>query len=226
MIHPDPALTGSLSLLDQKRGGSQERNDESAPDQRLANEDVSGSAQRGEPSSDSDDEGMESDTDRAYQLPLDQIFEILKNSRRRQTIRYLIENGDETTLSDLAEEIAALENGTTVKAISSSQRKRVYVGLYQCHLPKMDDTDIVDYDQNRGTIKLGPNADQLIPYLDESEPKPWHMLYAAVALGGLALFVVSQVGGAAFGLNATVVLVLLLGGMGASIATHYLSTAE
>lgn len=148
-----------------------------------------------------------------YDLPLDQTFEILKNSRRRETLQYLKEHGGEATLSEVAEHIAAIENETTVQAISSTQRKRVYVGLYQCHLPKMDDTDVVDFDQNRGTIELGPNAGQLDPYLDEPDRGEWHKIYLGITAAGAALFAVGQAGAQSYGLTPSVVLGLMLVGI-------------
>lgn len=98
-------------------------------------------------------------------LPKDTIFDLLKVERRREVLKYLDTNGEETTLSDVAEHIAAKENGIEQGRLSSKQRKRVYVGLYQCHLPKMDDVDVIDFDQARGTIKLRSEAEQLFPYL-------------------------------------------------------------
>lgn len=177
------------------------------------------------PSSSISDDETDSE-ERGYNLPLDEVFEILKNSRRRETLRYLQENGGETTLSEVAEHIAALENDTTVRAISSTQRKRVYVGLYQCHLPKMDDTGVIDFEQNRGTIELGPNADQLYPYLDEPESREWHKLYMGVTLAGVGLFAATQLGGASIGLTPTVVLIWLLGGITVSVVAHYLATTD
>jgi hypothetical protein len=159
-------------------------------------------------------------SDAGYELPLDQTFEILKNSRRRETLRYLKANGGETTLSEVAEHIAALENDTTVRAITSAQRKRVYVGLYQCHLPKMDDTDVIDFDQNRGTIELGPNAAQLDPYLEDSEERSWHRVYLSVAAAGGVLFALAPVGGAQFGLTPPAVLLVLLVGISLAACWH------
>lgn len=173
------------------------------------------------PSPDDSDEDTDQEEKAGFELPLDLLFEILKNNRRRQTLQYLRNNGNEATLSDVAEHIAALENDTTVKAITSSQRKRVYVGLYQCHLPKMDDADIVDFDQNRGTISIGPNASQLDPYLDHDETIPWHRYYLAIALGGSVLFASSIVGGAVVGLTSTVVLTVLLASIIVCVGAHY-----
>lgn len=100
------------------------------------------------------------------QLSKDIVFEILKNQRRRDALHYLKVNGGEAKLGDMAEFIAAKENNIDINALSSSQRKRVYIGLYQCHLPKMDSAGIVDFDKNRGDITLLDSAQQLETYLD------------------------------------------------------------
>lgn len=123
-------------------------------------------------------------------LPLDGIFEILKNQRRRYTIKFLNRQEGTVTLSDLAEHVAAEECETTVEALSSAQRKRAYVGLYQCHLPKMDEMGIVDFNSDRGMISLGPNAEQLDPYFDRpDDPTPWSQYYLGLAAVNAAVFV-------------------------------------
>jgi len=98
-------------------------------------------------------------------LNKDVIFNLLQNQRRRCALRYLRENL-ETTLSDLAEHVAALENDKEVVDLNSSERKCVYVGFYQCHLPKMADVGLIDYQRDRGTIELRETAAQLFPYMD------------------------------------------------------------
>lgn len=99
-------------------------------------------------------------------LSKDEMFELLKNRRRRDALRYLAEGDGESTLSDLAERIAAKENDVEVHALSSAQRKRVYIGLYQCHLPKLADAGIVDFEKHRGDVERLDAAAQLDPYLD------------------------------------------------------------
>ncbi|WP_435362004.1 DUF7344 domain-containing protein [Haloarchaeobius sp. DFWS5] len=102
-------------------------------------------------------------------LPLDAVFDILRNERRRRVLRYLLDNDGRATISTLAEHIAAIENDTTTQALSAQERKRVYVGLYQCHLPRMDDTGVVHFEQGRGVIELADAADQLCTYLDRDD---------------------------------------------------------
>ncbi|MFC7139045.1 hypothetical protein ACFQMA_04230 [Halosimplex aquaticum] len=166
-------------------------------------------------------EEAETEEESSSQLPLDHVFEILKNERRRTVLHYLREHGGTVSLGELAEHVAAVENGTTVAQVTSNERKCVYVGLYQCHLPKMDDMDIVEFNQNRGRISLGPNAAQLFEYLEESDEvdRPWPLYYGSLTAVGAVLLVASQLGAAAVGLTATVVsTVVLLGLVGVASA--------
>jgi len=148
--------------------------------------------------------------DDADALSLDLVFEILKNSRRREVINYLREHDDREriALGELAEHVAAIENDTTTDALTSSQRKRVYVGLYQCHLPKMDDMGVVDFNQDRGHVALAANVDLLTEYLDrpaEDDTVDWYRYYGVISLIGVAITAVSF----GVGLSASVVLGLL-----------------
>lgn len=123
-------------------------------------------------------------------LSLDLVFEVLKNERRRRVLAYLSDNPGTVSLSDLAEHIAAIENDKPEAALSSQERKRVYVGLYQCHLPKMDDTGVIEFDGDRGTIALGENAEQLYPFLeaDDEQQRPWPTYYLGLTAFSFALF--------------------------------------
>jgi hypothetical protein len=96
-------------------------------------------------------------------------------------------------LNELADQVAAWENDKAVGLVSSNERKRVYVGLYQCHLTKMDDSEVIDFDQYRGTIEVRPAVERLYEYLDfgeksddASEPA-WDRYYTGIAAAGVAL---------------------------------------
>jgi hypothetical protein len=131
----------------------------------------------------------ETGSEDSVKLSKDTVFELLKNQRRRDALTFLREEGGETTLSDMAEHIAAKENGIEVQALTSSQRKRVYIGLYQCHLPKMASAGVVEFDKNRGTIELLPEADQLEQFLAPATPAeetPSKVPFLAAAAIGLA----------------------------------------
>jgi DNA-binding transcriptional ArsR family regulator len=107
----------------------------------------------------------ETTADAAPGLATDRRFKLLKNRRRRAVIRYLAEHRDPTTRSELAEVIAAGEEGIDVSELDSSQRKRVYVSLYQTHLPALERDDVIEYDGDRGTVAPGPNLPELARYI-------------------------------------------------------------
>ena len=141
-------------------------------------------------------------------VPLDVVFGILKNERRRLVLKFMAETDSGTSLSDLAEHIASIENDKPANELGSQERKRVYVGLYQCHLPRMADSGAIDFDKNRGTVEPGQNIDQFYEYLDQSEPnpRPWstyYLSFSAVSIATIAasLLFVSQLTTALFGLS-------------------------
>ena len=139
-----------------------------------------------------DEETSEVGESAAEEIRLDVIFDILKNQRRRHVLRYLREH-ETTTLSDLAEHVAALENEKDVRSLTSSERKRVYVGLYQCHLPRMSDAGVIDFDSDRGRIELRDTAEQLDEYLDSDDgsTRPWALYQLSIALGGGTVYAAS-----------------------------------
>jgi len=106
------------------------------------------------------------DTEDCRTVTKTEVFDVLKNERRRAVIRFLDDRGGSATLSEVAERIAADENDTTVERLTSSERKRVRIALYQCHLPRMDKMGVVDFDKDRGTIALRDSAADVLLYLD------------------------------------------------------------
>jgi hypothetical protein len=170
--------------------------------------------------------GRDEDENDQPSLALDQLFEILKNQRRRRVLHYLQDDDGTATLGTLAEHIAAEENDTTVRQITSSQRKRVYVGLYQCHLPKMDDMDIVDFEKNRGNVTLGPNAELLAPYLEsESSEVDWPLVYGGVSVAGLVAAVATVLFATPVALTVGVALVMTLG-LACCAGAHFVRSRE
>lgn len=99
-------------------------------------------------------------------LTQDELFHILQNRRRRGVLEYLRGVTGPVEMSDVAEQLAAWEHDTTVEQLDSTQRKRLYVPLYQTHLPKLDDAGVIDYDKDRGQVEARPLAGRLEPYLE------------------------------------------------------------
>ena len=107
-------------------------------------------------------------------------------------LRYLREADGQVRLRDLAEQIAAWEQETSIDDLSSDERQRVYISLYQSHLPKLDTHGIVDYDKDRGWVEPTPRTERLYPYLETpsrpSASNRWPRRYAGtVVCCGLGL---------------------------------------
>ena len=133
------------------------------------------------------------ETDEAEQpetLAKDDLFHLLQNERRRRAVRFLLDQEGGVDMGDVAEHIAALENDVAVAELSSAQRKRVYVGLYQCHLPKLDEEGVIDYDKNRGRVSRTERTEALAPYLlvgeDDGTTEPSSAVGYPIAATGLA----------------------------------------
>lgn len=115
------------------------------------------------------------------------VFDLLSNTRRRCVIHFLLEQ-PETTVRELSRHVAAWENDVELSAVSSRQRKRVYTGLHQTHLPRLNEYGILEYDQNRGDIRATERLEVFAPYFGptEDEQRQWHRYYLGVGAGIVA----------------------------------------
>lgn len=94
----------------------------------------------------------------------DEIYEVLSSKRRRDLLAHLT-GSDGMTKRDLVEIVTELEYGENY---SSAERKRILVSLHQCHLPKLDDLDVVEYSDDDRTVRPGPNAAVVQRYRHDS----------------------------------------------------------
>jgi len=83
-----------------------------------------------------------------------QIFDVLSNERRRRVISALVSD-ESTTVSALSTELAAEENDCSPLELTSQQRKRLYISLYQSHLGKLAEIDVINYNEARGRVRRG-----------------------------------------------------------------------
>lgn len=123
-------------------------------------------------------------------LTRDLIFDILSSPRRRYVLFYLRQQGRPVDLKELSSQVAAWENDIDPEDLTSQQRKRVYVSLYQTHIPKLADAGVVDYDQETGTVQLTERASSVDEYLraDAGRNVPWQLLYLGLAVASALAF--------------------------------------
>ncbi|WP_438267090.1 DUF7344 domain-containing protein [Haladaptatus salinisoli] len=120
-------------------------------------------------------------------LSRDQVFDLLRNVRRRYALHYLRRVNHTVNLSDLTDHVAAWEYETPPEELASKQRKRVYISLYQTHLPALADAGIVDYDRDTGKIQPTRRIRLFDSYLGAfTKPtRPWYRYYFGLALGSV-----------------------------------------
>lgn len=124
----------------------------------------------------------------ATEVSEDELFDVLANQRRRFAVHLLKrEEKERFEIGDMAEQIAAWENGIDTAEITGDERKRVYTALQQSHLPKMDDAGVVDFNKDRGVVEPTPAIQNVDLYMDVVEGKeiPWSTYY--LGLSGVAV---------------------------------------
>lgn len=158
----------------------------------------------------------------------EQIFETLSNERRRYVLAYLQQHDDESVeFGELVTQVAAMENGVAVDRVTADQRKSVYVGLRQTHLPKMDAYNLIEYDPDRGEIEpteATENAKLYLEFVPEHDI-PWAVHYFGLSFVLGAILVLTWLSVDPFSnLDGLVVALLSIVVVGISAGVHLLDT--
>jgi len=130
-------------------------------------------------------------------LSQDVVFELLSSPRRRYILYHLRQTDGPVELTTLAEQVAAWENETDVDNITEQERKRVYVSLYQTHIPRLDEAGVIEYDSDSGMVSLASQAREIDNYLDSTEETfswQWGYLLLALVSGAVLALTVTGAG--------------------------------
>jgi DNA-binding transcriptional ArsR family regulator len=137
------------------------------------------------------------DESTSAELTPDTVFSVLSNERRRQVLRHL-HDSEASNVRELSQQLAAWENDVSPEAVTYKQRKRVYTSLHQTHLPALAEAGVVDYDRDRGTVRLTARASVLDEYLaadvGESSSPPWPAVYLGIAAVGTVATLLAAIG--------------------------------
>ncbi|MFC7131994.1 MULTISPECIES: DUF7344 domain-containing protein [Salinibaculum] len=124
-------------------------------------------------------------------IPESDVYYLLSNPRRRETLTLLWRCPDEVSLRELSEQIASTESGET--PAPRALRESVYNALHQTHLPKLDEFGLVAYDPNRKLVRPRREGRHLSRYMDTVTPAgiTWGEYYRGLGIGGLFAVVAS-----------------------------------
>lgn len=159
------------------------------------------------------------------QITQDTVFDILSSARRRYVLYYLRQADEPVDINELARQVAAWENDVSVDELTDQQRKRVYISLYQSHIPKLDSLGIVDHDKDSGAVSLTDDARVVDQYLDGDEQEyPWQSLYLALSVVSAAILGLVWLDVGLFSaLSPAVVGIVITAAFAVTAGTHYLS---
>lgn len=131
----------------------------------------------------------------------DKIFDLLSNSRRRYVLSYLSDHPEGATLQELARQLAAWENDIPDEEVTQEQQKRIYVSLYQTHLPTLSEAGVIDRESNGDKIVLESRGQEITRYLEKKEDtqRPWHRYYLAVVAFSTLVFLLKAYNVGPFG---------------------------
>jgi hypothetical protein len=128
-----------------------------------------------------------------------EVYDILRNDRRRFVIDHLRENDGRVTVGSLADCLASEESGESPPP--KNVRQSVYVSLHQTHLPRLDEADVVAYDPVSKEVELLESAAAVTVYMEvvEEHGLSTNELYVALSALGLLSVLASLLAVPGFG---------------------------
>lgn len=122
-------------------------------------------------SSDSDTHARSRESESIGEIEMDEddllracseVGDVLRSPRRLRVLNVLAESdGQRIEKADLAHEVARREIGADDPIdVSAREYERVYIGCHQCHLPKLKDEAVIEWDHNH--IVPGPEFDRYL----------------------------------------------------------------
>ena len=122
-------------------------------------------------------------------LSKDTIFDILSNPRRRYLLYYLSQKSDPVNIQELTEQIAQWEATERDDDFTEQYHKRVYISIYQNHIPKLIEAGIVSFDRNSGLVSLEEEIPQIRNYFMRTDPIIWPLHYLLLSILGICGYI-------------------------------------
>lgn len=130
------------------------------------------------------------------ELSEDEIFEVLSNRRRRFVIHALKRAEEPIGVSELSTHVTAWELDVEPEAVEYEDRRNVYSTLQRTHLPKLEEKDVVDLDEEENVVEATHALRNLDIYIEALEGReiPWSLYYVGLAGVALALLLAVATG--------------------------------
>lgn len=104
-------------------------------------------------------------TSTANSLSLNTLFDLLSDHRRRAVLTQLTVHEHKQTVNDFAKEIAVQEQGEPITDVSGETLTQIHLSLHHTHIPKLAETPLVEYDEERKLVEPTEQLEELEPFL-------------------------------------------------------------
>lgn len=122
----------------------------------------------------------------------DEVYEVLGSPRRRLVLGYLAALDEPAHLHELSRAIAAFESDVPPEDVGRDGIQRIYVSLYQTHIPTLEAAGLVEYDDQERFVHLLDCPDEMAAVLHDRDRDHRKQaivnLVLAFTLGGLLVF--------------------------------------
>ncbi|MFC6905895.1 DUF7344 domain-containing protein [Halalkalicoccus tibetensis] len=92
--------------------------------------------------------------DEGIEPPSDVVVDAVKDPLRQETLLYVFDANTDVSRNALADHLADWDLEADDGSVSDEDRERMRVLLHHKHLPQLVGADLVEYDQEDGTIEL------------------------------------------------------------------------
>lgn len=98
------------------------------------------------------------------------VFDLLGNERRRACLKELARDTDPWDVDALSERVAG-DIADSPEA-AAERYDSVYISLCQVHLPKLDDVNVIRYDDDEQTVEPGARFPEIRTHLEKNDLTP------------------------------------------------------
>ena len=130
---------------------------------------------------------------RGSELSRNELFDLLSNRRRRFVLHALKRMEEPVELTELSTYVAAWEMEMEPEEIDSEDRRSVHVTLRRTHLPKLDEKNVIQFNESENTIRSADLLDDIEVHIEvlQGEEISWSLYYIGLAgVCGLLLIAV------------------------------------
>lgn len=99
-------------------------------------------------------------------LTTDQAFDLLGDGTRRRALAALQTTDGAMSLDELAEATASRAEDVPSARVPTDRWEQTAASLHHCHLPKLADAGMVEYDLAENQVEPTEGVEELEPYFD------------------------------------------------------------